>query len=135
MKRFNRFQRKNSSSPKKIYSSRHSSNSSNHRSSSRNQSAKDNACYKCKKTGHFIAECPLWEVENKSKHSHINSSSKSYKSNKSYEPNKYESRSRRDKKNDFDDDKKKKYHKAREFFLEVSLLSSKEFSLSQSLSG
>ena len=47
MKRFNRFQRKNSSSPKKNYPSRHSSNSSHHHSSSRNSSAKDNACYKC----------------------------------------------------------------------------------------
>src|ERR1044071_4939918 len=40
MRRFNCFQRRNSSSPKKNYSSRHSSNSSQHRSSSRNSSAK-----------------------------------------------------------------------------------------------
>src|SRR3954464_15714147 len=78
MKRFNRFQRKNFSSPKKSYSSRHSSNSSQHRSSSRNSSAKDNCCYKCKKLGHFIADCPLWEIEHRSKHSHSNSSSKSH---------------------------------------------------------
>src|SRR4051812_31787943 len=49
MKRFNRFQRKKSSSPKKSYSSRHSSH---HRSSSKNTSAKDNCCYKCKKPSH-----------------------------------------------------------------------------------
>ena len=59
MRCFNCFQRKSSSSPKKNYSSRHSSNSSHHRSYSRNSSAKDNSCFKCKKTGHFIADCPL----------------------------------------------------------------------------
>ena len=59
MRRFNHFQRKSSSSPKKNYSSRHSSNSSHHCSSSRNSPAKDNTCFKCKKTGHFIADCPL----------------------------------------------------------------------------
>ena len=66
VKRFNRFQRKSSSSsPKKSYSSKRSSN----KYSSRNSSAKENCCYKCKKPGHFIANCPLWEVENKSKNS------------------------------------------------------------------
>src|SRR3954464_695278 len=95
MKHFNRFQRKSSSSPKKNYSSKHSSNLS-HRYSSRNSSAKENNCYKCKKPGHFIADCPLWEIENKSKHSHSHSSSKSYKSSKSYEPKKHESRSQRE---------------------------------------
>jgi gag-polypeptide of LTR copia-type len=44
VKRFNRFQRRSSSSPKKSYSSRHSSSSS-HRSSSRSSPAKDNCCY------------------------------------------------------------------------------------------
>src|SRR3954471_19663203 len=111
VKRFNRFQRKSSSSsPKKSYSSKRSSN----KYSSRNSSAKENCCYKCKKPVHFIADCPLWEVENKSKHSHSHSSSKSYKSSKSYEPKKHDSRSRREKKSECGDDKKKKYHKTRE---------------------
>ena len=66
------------------------------------------------KPGHFIADCPLWEVENKSKNSHSHSSSKSYKSSKNYEPKKHESRSRRDKKSESGDEKKKKYHKSRE---------------------
>src|ERR1044071_9480166 len=114
MRRFNRFQRRNSSSPKKNYSSRHSSNSSQHRSSSRNSSAKDNFCYKCKKPGHFIADCPLWEIEHRSKHSHSNSSSKSHRSSKNYESKRYDSKSRKDKKDGSDDDKKKKYHKHRE---------------------
>src|SRR3954465_3886760 len=83
VKRFNRFQRKSSSSsPKKSYSSKCSSN----KYSSRNSSAKENDCYKCKKPGHFIADCPLWEVEHKSKNSHSHSSSKSYKLRKIYEP-------------------------------------------------
>ena len=55
---FSRFQKKSSSSPKKNYSPRQSSNSSQYRSSSRNPSVKDNSCFKCKKSGHFIAECP-----------------------------------------------------------------------------
>ena len=114
MKRFNRFQRRNSSSPKKNYSSRYSSNSSQHRSSSRNSSSKDNCCYKCKKPGHFIADCPLWEIEHRSKHSHSNSSSKSHRSSKNYESKRYDSKSRKDKKDGSDDDKKKKYHKLRE---------------------
>src|SRR3954468_22022082 len=114
MRRFNGFQRRNSSSPKKNYSSRHSSNSSQHRSSSRNSSAKDNCCYKCKKPGHFIADCPLWEIEHRSKHSHSSSSSKSYRSSKNHDSKKYDSRSRKDKKDGSDDDKKKKYHKHRE---------------------
>src|SRR3954462_6851127 len=46
MRRFNRFQRKGFSSPKKSYSSRNSSHSSHHSSS---RSSKDNCCYKCKK--------------------------------------------------------------------------------------
>src|SRR4051812_26561775 len=111
VKRFNRFQRKSSSSsPRKSYSSKRSSN----KYSSRNSSAKENCCYKCKKPGHFIADCPLWEVENKSKHSHSHSSSKSYKLSKNYEPKKHESRSRREKKSESGDDKKMKYHKTRE---------------------
>src|SRR3954466_9053242 len=111
MKRFNRFQRRNSSSsPRKSHSSKRSSD----KYSSRNSSAKDNCCYKCKKPGHFIADCPLWEIEHKSKNSHSHSSSKSYKSSKSYEPKKHESRSRREKKPESGDDKKKKYHKSRE---------------------
>src|SRR3954465_4643571 len=113
VKRFNRFQRRSSSSLKKSYSSRHSSNSS-HRSSSRSSSAKDNCCYKCKKPGHFIADCPLWEIEHKSKHSHRESSSRHHRSSKSHESKRHESSSRRDKKKDFDDDKKKKHHKRRE---------------------
>src|SRR3954462_2621186 len=68
MRRFNRFQRKGFSSPKKNYSSRNSSYSS-HRSSSRSSPSKDNYCYKCKKPGHYIADCPQWETKNKSKHS------------------------------------------------------------------
>src|SRR4051812_44980120 len=111
VKRFNRFQRKSSSSsPRKSYSSKRSSDMY----SSRNSSAKENCCYKCKKPGHFIADCPLWEVENKSKHSHSHSSSKSYKLSKNYEPKKHESRSRREKKSESGDDKKMKYHKTRE---------------------
>src|SRR4051812_15436870 len=113
VKCFNRLQRKNSSSPKKNYSSRHSGNSS-HRSSSRNSSVKDNCCYKCKKPGHFIVDFPLWEIENRSKHSHNNSSSKSHRSSKNYESKRYDSKSRKDKKDGSDDDKKKKYHKYRE---------------------
>src|SRR3954463_8906651 len=104
VKRFNRFQRKNSSSsPKKSYSSKLSSN----KYSSRNSSAKENCCYKCKKLGHFIVDCPT-------KQSHGHSSRKSYKSSKSYEPKKHESRSRREKKSESGDDKKNKYHKSRE---------------------
>src|SRR3954463_7295580 len=114
MRRFNRFQRRTSSSPKKNYSSRHSSDSSQHRSSSKNSSAKDNCCYKCKKPGHFIADCPLWEIEHKSKHSHSSSSSKSYRSSKNHDSKRYDSRSRKDKKDGSDDEKKKKYHKHRE---------------------
>src|SRR4051812_48738002 len=116
MKRFNRFQRRNSSSPKKNYSSRHSSNSSQHRSSFRNSSAKDNCCYKCKKPGHFIADCPLWEVEHRSKHSQSKSSSKSHRTSKNYESKRYDSKSRKDKKDGSDDDKKKKYHKHRDSY-------------------
>src|SRR3954462_3970967 len=113
MRRFNRFQRKGFSSPKKNYSSKHSSSSS-HRSSSRSSPAKDNCCYKCKKPGHYIVDCPLWEVEHKSKHPHKDSSSKHDRSSKSYESKRHESSSRRDKKRYSDDDKKKKYHKKRE---------------------
>src|SRR3954464_861395 len=83
MRRFNRFQRKGFSSPKKNYSSRHSRNSS-HRSSSRSSPSKDNCCYKCKKLGHYIADCPLWEAANKSKHSLRDSSIKSHRSSRSY---------------------------------------------------
>src|SRR4051812_47604518 len=90
LKRFSRFQRKSSSSPKKNHSSRHSSSLS-HRSSSRNSPAKDNCCYKSKKPGHYIADCPLWEVEHKSKHSHRDSSSRHHRSYKSYESKKHES--------------------------------------------
>src|ERR1044071_8187778 len=114
MRRFNRFQRRNSSSPKKKSSSRHSRNSSQHRSSSRNSTAKDNCCYKCKKPGHFIADCPLWEIEHRSKHSHSSSSSKSHRSSKIYDSKRYDSKSRKDKKDGSDDDKKKKYHKHQE---------------------
>src|SRR3954471_10489566 len=97
VKRFNRFQRKSSSSsPRKSYSSKRSSD----KYSSRNSSAKENCCYKCKKPGHFIADCPLWEVKHKSKNSHSHSSRKSYKSSKSYEPKNHESRSRREKKSE-----------------------------------
>src|SRR4051812_27879929 len=113
MKRFNRFQRKGSSSPKKSYSSRSFSHSS-HRTSSRSSPSKDNFCYKCKKPGHYIADCPLWEAENKSKHSLRDSSTKSDRSSRSHESKRHESSSRRDKKKDSDDDKKKKYHKKRE---------------------
>src|SRR3954470_3816012 len=112
VKRFSRFQRKSSSSPKKSYSSRHSSNSSHH-SSSRSSSAKDNCCYKCKKLGHYIVDCPLWEIENKANHSHRDSSSKHHRSSKSYESKRHESSSRREKNKDSGDDKKK-YHKKRE---------------------
>src|SRR4051812_25771470 len=113
VKRFQRFQR-SSSSPKKSYSSRRSSSSS-HRSSSRSSPAKDNNCYKCKKPGHYIADCPLWEVDHKSKHSHRDSSSRHHRSTKSTEFKRHESSSRRDKQKDSDDDKKnKKYHKKRE---------------------
>src|SRR3954463_6330274 len=113
MKHFSRFQRKSSSSSKKNYSSRHSSNSSHH-SSSRSSSAKHNCCYKCKKPGHFIVDCPLWEVKHKSKHSHRESFSRHHRSSKSHESKRHESSSRRDKKKDSDDDKKKKHHKKRE---------------------
>src|SRR4051812_10832608 len=113
MRCFNRFQRKGFSSPKKSYPSRSSSHSS-HRSSSRSSPSKDSCCYKCKKTGHYIADCPLWEAENKSKHSFRDSSSKSHRSSRSYESKRHDSSSRRDKKKDCDDDKKKKYHKKRE---------------------
>ena len=113
IKRFSRFQK--NWSPKKNSSSRHSRNYSRHHSPTRSHPpSKENSCYKCKKSGHFIADCPMWEVEAKSKYGKNNASSKSYKSSKSYEPKKYESKSRRDKKNDSDDDKKKKYHKKRE---------------------
>src|SRR3954468_20435312 len=113
VKRFNRFQRRSSSSPKKSFSSRHSSSSS-HRSS-KSSPVKDNNCYKCKKPGHFIADCPLWEVDRKSKHSHKDSSSRHHRSSRSTESRKHESSSRRDKKKESDDDrKKKKYHKKRE---------------------
>ena len=114
IRHFSRFQKKSSSSPKKNYPSRHSSNSSQYRSSSRNLSVKDNSCFKCKKSGHFIVECPMWGIKHKSKHSHSNSSRKSYKSHKSFEPKKYDSTHRRKKRNDSDDDKKKKYHKKHE---------------------
>src|ERR1041385_4220868 len=113
MRRFNRFQRKGSSSPKKSYSSRSSSHSSHH-TSSRSSPSKDNCCYKCKKPGHYIADCPLWEAENKSKHSIRDSSTKSHRSSRSYESKRHDSSSRRDKKKDSDDDKRKKYHKKRE---------------------
>src|SRR4051812_12369296 len=113
VKHFQRFQR-SSSSPKKSYSSRRSSSSS-HRSSSRSSPVKDNNCYKCKKPGHYIVDCPLWEVDHKSKHSHRDSSSRHHRSSKSYESKRHESSSKRDKKKDSDDDKKKKkYHKKRE---------------------
>src|SRR3954471_2820980 len=102
VKRFNRFQRRSSSSPKKSYSSCHSSSSS-HRSSSRSSPAKENCCYKCKKPGHYIADCPLWEVEHKSKHSHRYSSSKHHKSSKIYESKRHESSSIIDKKKGSDD--------------------------------
>src|SRR4051812_24511165 len=83
VKRFNQFHQRSSSSPKKSYSSRHSISSS-HRSSSRSSPAKDNCCYKCKKPGHYIVDCPLWKVEHKSKHPHRDSSSKHHRSSKSY---------------------------------------------------
>src|SRR4051812_21164140 len=89
VKRFQRFQR-SSSSPKKSYSSRRSSSSS-HRSSSRSSPVKDNNCYKCKKPGHYIADCPLWEVDHKSKHSHKDSSSRHHRSSRSTESRKHES--------------------------------------------
>src|SRR3954471_8263586 len=109
MKRFDRFQRKGFSSPKKSYSSRNSSRTS-HRSSSRSSPTKDNCCYKCKKPGHFIAECPLWEAEFKAKHSFRDSSSRSHRSSKSHESRRHDSSSRKDKKNESDE----KYHKKRE---------------------
>src|SRR3954463_5287620 len=112
VKRFQRFQR-SSSSPKKSYSSRRSSSSS-HRSSSRSSPVKDNNCYKCQKPGHYIADCPLWEVDHKSKHSHKDSSSRHHRSSRSTESRKHESSSRTDKKKESDDDRKKKYHKKRE---------------------
>src|SRR3954465_12759245 len=112
MRRFHRFQRKGFSSPKKSYPSRSSSHSS-HRSSSRSSPSKDNFCYKCKKPGHYIADCPLWEAENKSKHSLRDSLSKPYRSSRSHESKKHDSSSRREKKKDSDDDKRKKYHKKR----------------------
>src|SRR4051812_46497241 len=65
VKRFNRFHRRSSSSPKKSYSSHHS-NSFSHCSYSRRSPTKDNCCYKCKKPGHFIDDCPMWEIEYKS---------------------------------------------------------------------
>src|ERR1043165_1042604 len=83
VKRFNRFQRRSSSSSKKSYSSCHSSSSS-HRSSSRSSPAKDNNCYKCKKPGYYIVDCPLWEADHNSKHSHRDSSSIHHRSSKSY---------------------------------------------------
>src|SRR4051812_6010443 len=113
MKRFNRFHQRSSSYPKKNYSSFHS-NSSSHRSSSRSPPTKDNCCYKCKKPGNFIAECPQWEIEFKSKHSHRDSSSNHHRSSKSYESNRHESSCRREKKKDSGDDKMKKYHKQHE---------------------
>src|SRR3954469_19960950 len=113
MRRFNRFQRKGFSSLKKSYSSRSSTHSS-HRSSTRSSPSKDNCCYKCKKPGHYIADCPLWEAENKAKHSLRDSSTKSHRSSRSYESKRHDSSSRRDKKKDSDDDKRKKYHKKRE---------------------
>src|SRR3954470_50308 len=113
MRCFDRFQRKGFSSPKKSYSSRNSSYTS-HRSSSRSSPSKDNCCYKCKKPGHYIADCPLWEAENKSKHSFRDSSTKSHRSSRSYESRRHDSSSRREKKKDSDDDKRKKYHKKRE---------------------
>src|ERR1041385_4712451 len=97
MRRFNRFKRKGFSSPKKNYSSCNSSYSS-HRSSSRSSPSKDNYCYKCKKPGYYIAACPLWEAENKSKHSLRDSSSKSHRSSRSYESKRHDSSSRREKK-------------------------------------
>src|SRR3954462_801961 len=109
MRCFDRFQRKGFSSPKKSYSSRSSSHTS-HRSSSRSSPTKDNCCYKCKKPGNFIAECPLWEAEFKAKHSLRDSSTKSHRSSKSHESKRHDSSSRRDKKNDSDE----KYHKKRE---------------------
>src|SRR4051812_40306958 len=109
MRRFSRFQRKGFSSPKKSYSSRNSSHTS-HRSSSRSSPTKDNCCYKCKKPGHFIAECPLWEAEFKAKHSLRDSSSRSHRSSRSHESKRHDSSSRRDKKKDSDE----KYHKKRE---------------------
>src|SRR3954466_1079875 len=105
VKRFQRFQR-SSSSPKKSYSSRRSSSSS-HRSSSRSSPVKDNNCYKCKKPCHYIADCPLWEVDHKSKHSHKDSSSRHHRSSRSTESKRHESSSRRDKKKESDDDRKK----------------------------
>src|SRR3954462_5327163 len=113
MRRFDRFHRKGFSSPKKSYSSRNASHTS-HRSSSRSSPTKDNCCYKCKKPGHFIVECPLWEAEYKAKHSLRDSSTKSHRSSKSHESKRHDSSSRRDKKKDSDDDKRKKYHKKRE---------------------
>ena len=93
----------------------HSSNSSRHRSPTRSRPpSKENSCYKCKKSGHYIVDCPLWEVEAKAKYPKSNSSSKPHRSSKSYDSKKYESKSRKEKKDDSDDEKKKKYHKKRE---------------------
>src|SRR3954468_15846573 len=99
MRCFNRFQRKGFSSSKKNYSSRNSSYSS-HRSSSRSSPSKDNCFYKCKKPGHYIADCPLWEAENKSKHSLRDSSTRSHRSSRIHESKRHDSSSRREKNKD-----------------------------------